>query len=176
MERLYSSFILGSEILYVQDRWETVLWSHPGIPNSCSIVFEYVRYPAGGQRQWGGSPPKEYRGASKAFLRMVGNHSQSAKAWVSLTVTPTGGAGTVREFSDPVVAGDCQYQRIKLPWGYRLITPGCSSHRREWFGTDVGSMHPEGSRSQGLAVSPIKAVTRAGFRTSRQFGPYPAWA
>ena len=41
--------------------------------------------------------------ASKGSLRMVGNHSQSAKAEESLTVTPTGGAGTKVGLSDPVV-------------------------------------------------------------------------
>ena len=34
---------------------------------------------------------------------MVGNHSKSAKAEGSLTVTPTGGAGTKVGLSDPVV-------------------------------------------------------------------------
>ena len=41
--------------------------------------------------------------ALKGSLRMVGNHSQSAKAEGSLTVTPTGGAGTKVGLSDPVV-------------------------------------------------------------------------
>ena len=41
--------------------------------------------------------------APKGSLRMVGNHSQSAKAEGSLTVTPTGGAGTKVGLSDPVV-------------------------------------------------------------------------
>ena len=40
--------------------------------------------------------------ALKGSLRMVGNHSQSAKAEESLTVTPTGGAGTKVGLSDPV--------------------------------------------------------------------------
>ena len=39
----------------------------------------------------------------KGSLRMVGNHSKSAKAEGSLTVTPTGGAGTKVGLSDPVV-------------------------------------------------------------------------
>ena len=39
----------------------------------------------------------------KGSLRMVGNHSQSAKAEGSLTATPTGGAGTKVGLSDPVV-------------------------------------------------------------------------
>ena len=41
--------------------------------------------------------------ALKGSLRMVGNHFQSAKAEGSLTVTPTGGAGTKVGLSDPVV-------------------------------------------------------------------------
>ena len=41
--------------------------------------------------------------ALKGSLRMVGNHSQSAKAEGSLTVTPTGGTGTKVGLSDPVV-------------------------------------------------------------------------
>ena len=41
--------------------------------------------------------------ALKGSLRMVGNHSNSAKAEGSLTVTPTGGTGTKVGLSDPVV-------------------------------------------------------------------------
>ena len=41
--------------------------------------------------------------ALKGPLRMVGNHSQSAKAEEGLTATPTGGAGTKVGLSDPVV-------------------------------------------------------------------------
>ena len=41
--------------------------------------------------------------ALKGSLRMVGNHSKSAKAEGSLTVTPTGGTGTKVGLSDPVV-------------------------------------------------------------------------
>ena len=41
--------------------------------------------------------------ALKGSLRMDGNHSKSVKAAGSLTVTPTGGAGTKVGLSDPVV-------------------------------------------------------------------------
>jgi hypothetical protein len=41
--------------------------------------------------------------ALKGNLRMVGNHSKSAKAEGCLTATPTGGAGTKVGLSDPVV-------------------------------------------------------------------------
>ena len=41
--------------------------------------------------------------ALKGSLRMVGNHSQSAKAEGSLTARPTGRAGRKLGLSDPVV-------------------------------------------------------------------------
>ena len=41
--------------------------------------------------------------APKGFLRMVGNHSKSAKAEGSLTARPTGRAGTKVGLSDPAV-------------------------------------------------------------------------
>ena len=53
-----------------------------------------------------GSEPVSYTHLSEALkgsLRMVGNHSKSAKAEGSLTATPTGGAGTKVGLSDPVV-------------------------------------------------------------------------
>ena len=65
------------------------------------------RKPAPGQCQMGsltGAVASErVTEAFKGSLRMVGNHSQSAKAEEGLTVTPTGGAGTKVGLSDPVV-------------------------------------------------------------------------
>ena len=65
------------------------------------------RNPAAGQGQAGsltGAVASErVSEALKGSLRMVGNHSKSAKAEGSLTVTPTGGAGTKVGLSDPVV-------------------------------------------------------------------------
>ena len=56
--------------------------------------------------------------ALKGSLRMDGNHSKSAKAQGSLTVTPTGGAGTKVGLSDPVVeSGIAIAQRIKATLG-----------------------------------------------------------
>ena len=56
--------------------------------------------------------------ASKGSLRMVGNHSKSAKAEGSLTATPTGGAGTKVGLSDPaVLSGKAVAQRIKATSG-----------------------------------------------------------
>ena len=56
--------------------------------------------------------------ALKGSLRMVGNHSQSAKAEGSLTARPTGRAGTKVGLSDPVVlSGNAIAQRIKATLG-----------------------------------------------------------
>ena len=82
---------------------ESMLGYHP-----CSTGFLTCgRDPAGGQCLAGsltGAVASE-RGseALKGSLRMVGNHSKSAKAEGSLTVTPTGGTGTKVGLSDPVV-------------------------------------------------------------------------
>ena len=82
---------------------EPLLGYHP-----CSIGFlTNVQKRGGGQRQVGsltGAVASErVSEALKGSLRMVGNHSQSAKAEGSLTATPTGGAGTKVGLSDPVV-------------------------------------------------------------------------
>ena len=65
------------------------------------------RDPASGQCQAGsltGAVASEsVSEALKGLLRMVGNHSQSAKAEEGLTATPTGGAGRKLGLSDPVV-------------------------------------------------------------------------
>ena len=78
---------------------------------------------------WGGRLRK-YRRRPR-FLRMVGNHSKSAKAEGSLTATPTGGAGTKVGLSDPVeFKWECHRSTDKsYPGDNRLITPK-SSHRR----------------------------------------------
>ncbi len=92
----------------------------------------------GGEFDWGGRLRKGI-GAPKGSLRMVGNHSQSAKAEGSLTVTPTGGAGTKVGLSDPVVlSGNAIAQRIKATLG---IT-GLSLQEftsTEWFGTSMSA-------------------------------------
>ena len=82
---------------------EPTLGYHP-----CSIGFlTSGRDPAGGQCQTGsltGAVASErVSEALKGSLRMDGNHPKSAKAEGSLTVTPTGGAGTKVGLSDPVV-------------------------------------------------------------------------
>ena len=57
---------------------------------------------SGGEFDWGGRLYERVSEALKGSLRMVGNHSKSAKAEGSLTATPTGGAGTKVGLSDPV--------------------------------------------------------------------------
>ena len=81
---------------------ESLLGYHP-----CSIGFlTSCRYPAVGQclagSLTGAVASESVSEAPKGSLRMVGNHSQSAKAEGSLTVTPTGGADTKVGLSDPV--------------------------------------------------------------------------
>ena len=82
---------------------EPMLGYHP-----CDIGFLTCGHDlAGGQCQVGsltGAVASErVSEALKGSLRMVGNHSKSAKAEGSLTATPTGGAGTKVGLSDPVV-------------------------------------------------------------------------
>ena len=82
---------------------ESLLGYHP-----CSTGFLTCgRDPVRGQCQAGsltGAVASErVSEALKGSLRMVGNHSESAKAEGSLTATPTGGAGTKVGLSDPVV-------------------------------------------------------------------------
>ena len=82
---------------------EPLLGYHP-----LSIGFlTCARDPGGGQclagRLTGAVATERVSEALKGSLRMVGNHSESAKAEGSLTVTPTGGTGTKVGLSDPVV-------------------------------------------------------------------------
>ena len=104
---------------------ESLLGYHP-----CSIGFlTSSREPAGGQCQVGsltGAVASErVSEALKGSLRMVGNHSKSAKAEGSLTATPTGGAGTKVGLSDPAVREwNCRRSTDKSYLGdNRLISP-----------------------------------------------------
>ena len=82
---------------------EPLLGYHPYVTG----LLTCAREPGGGQCQAGsltGAVASErVSEALKGLLRMVGNHSQSAKAEEGLTVTPTGGTGTKVGLSDPVV-------------------------------------------------------------------------
>ena len=143
---------------------EPLLGYHP-----CVIGFLTCRrYPAGGQclagSLTGAVASESVSEAPKGSLRMVGNHSKSAKAEGSLTATPTGGAGTKVGLSDPVVRKwDCHRSTDKsYPGDNRLITPK-SSHRRSGLAPRCRLIASWGcSRSQGLGCSPIKAVRELG--------------
>ena len=89
------------------EAWTSVQVEPPLGYHPCVIGFlTGRRKPADGQRQAGsltGAVASErVSEAPKGSLRMVGNHSQSAKAEGSLTATPTGGADTKVGLSDPV--------------------------------------------------------------------------
>ena len=143
---------------------ESMLGYHP-----CSTGFLTCgRDPAGGQclvgSLTGAVASERVSEALKGSLRMVGNHSKSAKAEGSLTATPTGGAGTKVGLSDPVVLKwDCHRSTDKsYPGDNRLITPK-SSHRRSGLAPRCRLIASWGcSRSQGLGCSPIKAVRELG--------------
>ena len=116
--------------------------------------------------------------ALKGSLRMVGNHSKSAKAEGSLTVTPTGGTGTKVGLSDPVVlSGNAIAQRIKATLGITgLSLPRVHIDGVVWH-LDVGSSHPGAEVGpKGWAVRPLKRYASWVQNVVRQFGPYPAWA
>ena len=140
---------------------ESMLGYHP-----CSIGFlTSSREPAGGQCQAGsltGAVASErVSEAPKGSLRMVGNHSKSAKAEGSLTATPTGGAGTKVGLSDPVVFGNAIAQRIKATLGITgLSLPRVHIDGVVWH-LEVGSSHP-GAVVGPKGCSPIKAVRELG--------------
>ena len=116
--------------------------------------------------------------ALKGSLRMVGNHSKSAKAEGSLTATPTGGAGTKVGLSDPVVlSGNAIAQRIKATLGITgLSLPRVHIDGVVWH-LDVGSSHPgAGVGPKGWAVRPLKRYASWVQNVVRQFGPYLLWA
>ena len=116
--------------------------------------------------------------ALKGSLRMVGNHSKSAKAEGSLTATPTGGAGTKVGLSDPVVlSGNAIAQRIKATLGITgLSLPRVHIDGVVWH-LDVGSSHPGAVVGpKGWAVRPLKRYASWVQNVVRQFGPYPPWA
>ena len=104
---------------------EPLLGYHP-----CSTGFLTCgRNPAGGQcltgSLTGAVASERVSEALKGSLRMVGNHSKSAKAEGSLTATPTGGAGTKVGLSDPVeFKWECHRSTDKsYPGDNRLISP-----------------------------------------------------
>ena len=159
-------------------RKEPLLGYHP-----CVIGFlTSRREPAVGQclvgSLTGAVASERVSEAPKGSLRMVGNHSKSAKAEGSLTATPTGGAGTKVGLSDPVVlSGNAIAQRIKATLGITgLSLPRVHIDGVVWH-LDVGSSHPGAVVGpKGWAVRPLKRYASWVQNVVRQFGPYPARA
>ena len=82
---------------------ESMLGYHPCSTGFLTMVHDLDRGQCQVGSLTGAVASERVSEAPKGSLRMVGNHSQSAKAEGSLTVTPTGGAGTKVGLSDPVV-------------------------------------------------------------------------
>ena len=143
---------------------ESLLGYHPCVIGFLTIGHELVMGQCQVGSLTGAVASERVSEALKGSLRMVGNHSKSAKAEGSLTATPTGGAGTKVGLSDPVVRKwDCHRSTDKsYPGDNRLITPK-SSHRRSGLAPRCRLIASWGcSRSQGLGCSPIKAVRELG--------------
>ena len=157
---------------------EPLLGYHP-----CSTGFLTCARDPGGVGQCQGSltgavASERVSEALKGSLRMVGNHSKSAKAEGSLTATPTGGAGTKVGLSDPVeFKWECHRSTDKsYPGDNRLITPK-SSHRRSGLAPRCRLIASwSWSRFQGLGCSPIKAVRELGSERRETVRSYPARA
>ena len=94
---------MGGEEVRTPVFTEPLLGYHP-----CGIGFLTCAHELGGGQCQVGSltgavASERVSEALKGSLRMVGNHSQSAKAEGSLTARPTGRAGRKLGLSDPVV-------------------------------------------------------------------------
>ena len=116
--------------------------------------------------------------APQGSLRMVGNHSESAKAQGSLTARRTCRAGTKVGLSDPVVPnGRAIAQRIKATPGITGLSPPRVHIDGEVWHLDVGSSHPGAEVGpKGWAVRPLKRYASWVQNVVRQFGPYPSRA
>ena len=103
--------------------------------------------------------------APKGSLRMVGNHSKSAKAEGSLTVTPTGGAGTKVGLSDPVgksgpkarPRGVADGQQVEIPVLLYIRTVGT---QRESTGAERKAACKRGTGLVGKTASQREDVMR----------------
>ena len=82
---------------------ESLLGYHPCSTGFLTSYHDLVRGQCQAGSLTGAVASERVSEALKGSLRMVGNHSKSAKAEGSLTATPTGGAGTKVGLSDPVV-------------------------------------------------------------------------
>ncbi len=113
--------------------------------------------------------------APKGCLSLVGNQAVRARAEGSLTVRPTGRAGTKVGPSDPLASrGRARAHRIKATLGITgLSCPSAHSDGKVWH-LDVGSSHPGAVLGpKGWAVRPLKRYASWVQNVVRQFGPYP---
>ena len=157
---------------------EPLLGYHPCVTGFLTMVHDLDRGQCQVGSLTGAVASERVSEALKGSLRMVGNHSKSAKAEGSLTATPTGGAGTKVGLSDPVVlSGNAIAQRIKATLGITgLSLPRVHIDGVVWH-LDVGSSHPGAEVGpKGWAVRPLKRYASWVQNVVRQFGPYPAWA
>ena len=158
--------------------YEPLLGYHPCVTGFLTMVHDLDRGQCQVGSLTGAVASERVSEALKGSLRMVGNHSKSAKAEGSLTATPTGGAGTKVGLSDPVVeSGIAIAQRIKATLGITgLSLPRVHIDGVVWH-LDVGSSHPGAEVGpKGWAVRPLKRYASWVQNVVRQFGPYPAWA
>ena len=151
---------------------------HPGDVE----ILTRAREPGGRQCQvdslTGAVASQSVTEALKGTLRMVGNHSQSAKAEGCLTARQTGRAGSKDGLSDPVVPhGRAIAQRIKATPGITGLSPPRVHIDGEVWHLDVGSSHPGAVVGpKGWAVRPLKRYASWVQNVVRQFGPYPSRA
>lgn len=149
----------------------------------CDIeVLTRTREPGRGQCQvgslTGAVASQRVTEAPKGSLSANGKRAESAKAEGSLTVRPTGRAGTKVGLSDPVVpSGRAIAQRIKATPGITGLSPPRVHIDGEVWHLDVGSSHPGAEVGpKGWAVRPLKRYASWVQNVVRQFGPYPSQA
>ena len=83
--------------------YEPLLGYHPCVTGCLTMVHDLDRGQCQVGSLTGAVASERVSEALKGSLRMVGNHSKSAKAEGSLTARPTGRAGRKLGLSDPVV-------------------------------------------------------------------------
>ena len=83
--------------------YEPLLGYHPCVTGFLTMARDPGRGQCQVGRLTGAVASERVSEALKGSLRMVGNHSKSAKAEGSLTARPTGRAGRKLGLSDPVV-------------------------------------------------------------------------
>ena len=158
--------------------YEPLLGYHPCVTGFLTMVHDLDRGQCQVGSLTGAVASERVSEALKGSLRMVGNHSKSAKAEGSLTARPTGRAGRKLGLSDPVViSGNAIAQRIKATLGITgLSLPRVHIDGVVWH-LDVGSSHPGAVVGpKGWAVRPLKWHASWVQNVVRQFGPYPARA